>query len=220
MKYLLLAAILTTAPMVAEASFVNLELTGSWGSSDFDVSSSSGPSAPEDDDLVFGIAPSDGSVSVNLLVDTSDVVSFTTGDFGVTHDWFGYSTVSLAQDVTLGDALWDMATTPLNLEGPNGEQAYLWTDTDLTMGDPTLLSFRMFGTWTTGADSGNADMFFGSRTATTIGTQFLTWEYFEGEEIRSANYSASVSPVPLPAPALMLIAGLGGLMGLKRRKAA
>ena len=42
----------------------------------------------------------------------------------------------------------------------------------------------MFG-WAPGLQ---ADVFFGSRTLQTISTQYLLWEYYAGEEIRSQTY--------------------------------
>ncbi|MEO7660628.1 MAG: hypothetical protein ABIV48_13520, partial [Pyrinomonadaceae bacterium] len=61
-----------------------------------------------------------------------------------------------------------------------------WTDTDITKGDPTKLSFRMFGK----AEGLTADLFVGSRGHESIGPQFLLWEYYKGEEIRSTKYTA------------------------------
>lgn len=212
-------------PLSAHAGIVELDISASWTAADYDVSST-GPSVgatgvpQEDDDKVFGVAPSDGSINFTLLVDTSAVTSFNTGDFGVTHDWYGYSNVSLKNDVTFGSAIWSTADILTGLVGPNGITASLWTNSNLGAGiDPTLLSFRMFGSW----EGSNADMFIGSRTATTISDSFLMWEYFGGEEIRSAGYSASVDPVPLPAGMMLMLtglAGLGGARALRRRKSA
>jgi len=159
------------------------------------------------------VAPSDGSTTFTLRVDTSSVVHFATGDFGVTHDWYGYDMVELLGGHSFGSASWDTSDLSTGLIGPNSATATLWTDADISLANPSLLSLRMFGDW----EGNNADMFIGSRTATTIGSQFLMWEYFGGEEIRSASYSAATSAVPLPAPALLLMAGLAALGGMKRR---
>jgi len=171
----------------------------------------------EDDDAVFGVAPSDGSTTFTLQVDTSSVVSFSTGEFGVTHDWFGYDVVELLGGHSFGSASWVTADMSTGLIGPNGSTATLWTDTDIAVESPTKLSFRMFGDW----EGSSADMFIGSRTATTIGDQFLLWEYFGGEEIRSSSYSAvssaAMAPVPLPASSLLLLGGLGGLLAFRRK---
>lgn len=226
------AAILAATTLFAnsaQASVVELVVTGSWSSTDYDVSST-GPTvgatgAPEeDDDKVFGTDPADGSVTFSLLVDTSSVSSFlTTGPDPVVHDFFGYSNVTLKDPVTIGDATWDSTSSLTSLVGPGGASALLWTDTDLTTGSPSLLSFRMFGTWAGTGATGSADMFIGPRTVggsgMSIGTQFLTWEYFGGEEIRSNTYSASIAPaVPLPATSLLMIGGLAGFTAMRRRK--
>ena len=58
----------------------------------------------------------------------------------------------------------------------------------------------------------------------TIGTQFLLWEYFDGEEIRSENYTASVVPVPVPGAAILGFIGMAtsslALRGKRKKKVA
>lgn len=205
----------------AQATFIDLSVTGSWTAADYDVSST-GPSggalgiSEENDDLVFGTAASDGSTTFTLRVDTSTAVSFASGYAGITHDWYGYSDVTLVGTHTFGSASWTTGDILTDLVGVDGLTKALWTDMDIAVADPTRLSFRMFGDW----EGNNADMFFGSRTATTIGDQFLLWEYFEGEEIRSNTYSATASrPVPEPAVLSLLIFGLAGIFySTKKRK--
>jgi len=212
---------------VAQASIVELDLSASWTTADFDVSpTDDGTGLPEaDDDKVFGISPSDGSISFTLLVDTSSVTSFLVGGSEtVLHDHFGYSSVSLKSPVTLGSATWTTDDILTGLIGPGDVGAALWTDTDLTTGSPSKLSFRMFGDWAGTGGTGTADMFFGTRFLGASGygitDSFLTWEYFGGEEIRTTGYTASVSSVPVPTSSLLLISGLAGLMSLRKRKTA
>lgn len=234
MKHVLnaaLAAGLLAWGGVAQASIIELTLSADWEASDFDVSSTgtTNPADPpeDDDDLVFGIAPSAGSISFTLLVDTSSVTTFLAGGSpAVAHDHFGYSDVTLKSAVSLGTATWDLATVPVTLSGPGTSTALLWTDTDLTMADPNLVSFRMFGDWTGTGGTGSADIFFGSRFIGPSGNQisdsFLTWEYFQGEEIRTTGYSASVnavSAVPLPASSALMLAGLAGFAVMRKRRA-
>ncbi len=193
-----------------QASTVDLTITGSWTESDYDVSST-GPTvgalgiAEENDDLVFGTAPSSGSTTFTLRINTDSAVSFATGYAGITHDWFGYSDVTLLGTHTFGSASWTTSDILTNLVGVDGLMKALWTDTDIASADPSRLSFRMFGDW----EGNTADMFFGSRTTTTIGNQFLMWEYYEGEEIRSNTYSAVAQTVAAPEPATLLLLGLG-----------
>lgn len=218
LKNLFYITILLVFTASSHAAIINLSVTGSWTSSDYDVSST-GPSAgaagiaEEDDDLVFGTAASDGSTTFTLRVDTSSAVSFATGYNGITHDWYGYSDVSLVGTHTFGSASWVTDDIVTGLVGVDGLTKALWTNTDIAAADPTLLSFRMFGDW----EGNNADLFVGSRTATTIGTSFLMWEYFEGEEIRSSTYSAVARAVPEPSIIALFAAGLFGI-GFARRR--
>lgn len=213
MKHFLCAVALATLPLSANAAIIDLDITGTWTAADFGTNPVDGIDDGNDD--VFGLSPYDGSITVSLRVDTTGVETFATGDLGITHDWFGYQSVEVLDIVTLGSAVWSDTVTPVSLDGPGSSSAMLWTDTDITSGDPTLLSFRIFGEH----DGGTADMFFGARTSTTIGSQFLVWEYFAGDEIRSDSYYATAAPaVPLPAAAWGLISGLAALLGLRRRR--
>ena len=204
----------------ANATVIDLSVTMSWLEDDYDVSSdglsSGAPGVPEaDDGLVFGTAASDGSTTFVLRVETSSAISFLTGDFGVTHDWFGYSDVELLGGHSFGSASWDTASISTGLVGPNASSAALWTNTDIETADPSLLSFRMFGDW----EGNSADLFVGSRSPFTISGSALLWEYFAGEEIRSNSYSATTGAVAVPEPGSLALFGLGLLaLGQVRKK--
>lgn len=228
LRHAVLAAGLLAWGSTVQASIIELILSAEWEASDFDVSSTgtTNPSDPaeDNDDKVFGIAPTSGSISFTLLVDTSSVTTFLVGgSTAVAHDHFGYSNVTLKDPVTLGSATWDTSTVPVSLDGPASSSAQLWTDTDLTTGAPSLVSFRMFGDWAGTGGTGSADMFFGSRFIGPDGNQisesFLTWEYFQGEEIRTTGYSAAVGEVPLPAGSVLMLTGLAGFAAMRKRKA-
>lgn len=226
MKHVLVGSLIAMAPMAAQAALVDLELTANWVAADYDVSSTgpSGSTAAESDDgAVFGVAPSDGSLSLTLRVQTNSADFFAAGTGGRFHDFYGYSDVEiLGGTFTYGSATWSTSDI-INLEGPNPASANLWTDTDLESGDPTRVSFRMIADWF----DANADIFFGSRTgtiadgATQIRDNFSMSEYFAGERISvsASGYTATVTPaVPLPSSTLLLLGGLAGLAGLRRKR--
>lgn len=200
----------------AQAGVIDLKITASWNATDYDVSST-GPDSPlgipeENDDKVFGISPSAGSTTFTLRVDTSSAVFYASGYNGITHDWYGYSDVSLVGTHTFGSASWETSDILTNLVGVDGVQKALWTDTDIAAVDPTRLSFRMFGDW----EGRSADLFIGSRTTTTISKSFLMWEYYNGEEIRTSN---TVTANSVSEPATLGILGLGlSLLCVARRK--
>ena len=205
----------------ANADIIDLSVTMSWLEADYDVTST-GPDSPtgvpeEDDDKVFGTAASDGSTTFVLRVNTSSAISFMTGDFGIAHDWFGYSDVELLGGHSFGSASWVTDDILTGLVGPNTSSAALWTDTDIATTDPSRLSFRMFGDW----EGASADLFLGSRTSFTISGSALLWEYFGGEEIRSNSYSATTGAgaVAVPEPGSLTLFGLGLLaLGQVRNK--
>ncbi len=188
MLIVLMGLVLAPTAAFAQEDIIELHITATWTASDFDVSST----LFGDDDKVFGVAPSEGSTSFTLIVDTSSVVSYQTGEFGVTHDWFGYSNATLAGTHTFGSASWETSDIITGLVGPNASTAALWTDTDISNAAPSLISFRMIGDW----PGGNADLFVGPRSATTISTSFSMSEYYGGEAIQPASnaYTSSVAP--------------------------
>ena len=188
------------ATLSARAETIELTVTGRWSEGDFKVAGRPGTfynaADPAADGKVFDLSPSDGSMSLILLVSTDNALFFardsetsdSTGRIhSLTHDFYGYSDVKLVGGYyTFGGAVWNSSGVLKDLIGPNGSKAALWTDVDITKVDPTRLSFRMFGK----AGKLSADLFVGSRTPSTIGRQFLLWEYYAGEEIRSSKYTA------------------------------
>ena len=183
-----------------KAEIVELSITGYWSERDFKVTDklnrSYDPADPKFDGKVFGLAPSAGNLTLQLLVNTDAVMSFPKGTgftadgvgaYSLEHDFYGYREVLLVGDAfSFGSAAWRPDGIVAGLEGPDGSKAALWTDVDITKKDPTRISFRMFGK----SDGLMADLFVGSRTHRSIGMQFLLWEYYKGEEIRSMKYTA------------------------------
>lgn len=190
----------------AKAEIVELSVTGHWSEGDFKVTDSSDklydPANPKFDGKVFGVAPSAGNVTLRLLVNTDGGVFFPKGSgftadgvgaYTLAHDFYGYREVVLVGDAySFGSAIWRTEGILAGLEGPDQVKAALWTDVDITKEDPTRVSFRMFGK----ADGLTADLFVGSRIHGSIGRQFLLWEYYKGEEIRSAKYTAKSKKLP------------------------
>lgn len=221
---LVLLSMLVIAP-TSQAVLLDLTVTASWTTSDYDVSST-GPSVgalgipEEDDDLVFGVAPSNGSTSFTLRIETDSAVSYATGYNGITHDWWGYSDVELLGTHTFGSATWTTDDILTDLVGVDSMTMALWTDTDVSLADPSRLSFRMMGDW----EGATADLFIGSRTITTISDSFLMWEYYGGEEIRNSGsvnaYVAERPEVSVPSPVSFWLMGSGliALIGAKYRK--
>ena len=183
---------------VVNAEIVEFRITGYWSEKDFKVIQKSDPSysvdQPRVDGKGLGVSPSGGEVTLTLLVNTDRSVFFAKGAenigrdgkvYTLEHDFYGYKEVSLADSTfSFGSATWKTEGILTGLEGPNGTLAALWTDTDITKEDPARMSFRMFGK----AEGLKADLFVGGRSATKIGRQFLLWEYYAGEEIRSYKY--------------------------------
>jgi hypothetical protein len=170
---------------------VYLEVTGSWTPANYYVQST-GPTMgarripQENDDMVFGVAPSAGSTTFTLLVDTSTVQYFPMGYQGAAHPWYGYNGVQIVGTHRFGTAWWTTSSILTGLIGPGGARAALWTNKDLRTADPTLLSIRMFGHW-----SGyTADLFVGIRTNTTIYESFMLAEYYNGEHLFSESNAA------------------------------
>lgn len=207
----------------AQATQIELNITASWTASNFNIA----PTGPvsfamgipeENDDLVFGIAPSDGSTTFTLLVETNSAVSFASGYNGITHDWYGYSDVTLVGTHNLGSASWTTSDL-VDLDGVDGLKKLLWTDSDIAVADPTRLSVRMLGDW----EGYIADLFVGSRTNTTIFNNFYIGEYYAGEYINGTTIDTSTNAVntgriPEPATLLLMGAGLAGVVASRKKR--
>lgn len=194
----------------APGAIVELTLVARWVAADFDVSSTgTDPSSgvpQENDDLVFGVAPSDGSTTVRLRVNTDSATAlYPAGSSGgglPLHDIIGYTDVEfVGGSHTFGSATWENAGI-INLDGIDGLSAKLWLDRDLLSGDPTRVGFRAFGT----GDGISSDLFFGSAAVEGITSDFLLWEYYQGEEIRNESGVEAFVPTPGTAGALGFVA--------------
>lgn len=181
--------------LAASATFaqdmVYLEVTGSWTPASFHVESTGptmgGRGAPdENDDMVFGVAPSTGSTTFTLLVDTSTVQYIPRGNLGTTHPWYGYNGVRLVGTHRVGTAWWTTENINIGLYGPGNARATLWTNADLRIADPTLISIRMMGHW----NRYIGDLNVGIRTNTTICRTFMLAEYYNGENLLSESLAA------------------------------
>ncbi len=202
----LVLAVILFSQNVVSAEIVELSITGYWSEGNFKVTGKSdqsfSPADPNFDGKVLGVAPSAGQVTFDLVVDTDRSMFFPKGAhttlsdgkaYTLAHDFYGYRAASLAGGpFAFGTARWRTDGIVTRLEGPDGVQAALWTDVDITKEDPGRVSFRMFGK----AEGILADLFVGGRSATSIGDQFLLWEYYAGEEIRSMKYVAKRKVVP------------------------
>ena len=185
--------------VTVRAEIVELSITGHWSEKDFKVTSRTDgqydSANPKFDGTVFGTVPAAGNVTVQLLVNTNGSLFFAKGsEFNaedgrvemLTHDFYGYRDVVLVGDAfSFGTAVWRSDGILTGLVGPNSTKVALWTDADITKKDPTRVSFRMFGK----ADGLMADLFVSSSNQASIRMQFLLWEYYKGEEIRSEKYS-------------------------------
>lgn len=204
-QFFLFLIICLLAPRTADAKLVELTITGHWTEGEFKVigpnDASYDSANPQFDGKVFGVAPSSGNVTMQLIVNTDGGVFFAKGSrfaadgdraYVLAHDFFGYKDVKLVGDsFTFGTAAWRSDGILADLVGPDGQKASLWTDEDITKSDPSRISFRMFGR----ADRLSSDLFVGSRNNEAIGSEFLLWEYYKGEEIRSRKYTVKAKPI-------------------------
>ena len=209
----------------AAASTVLVDISASWDESNFSVTdtldAAYNPANPEFDGEVFEVAPSSGTETIELMVNTDGALVYSSGytfningvDYTLAHDWYGYMNVELVNPYTFGTASWDN-TGILHLVGVEGQSAALWTNSDISNSNPTKVAFRMFGS----GDGLTADLFVGSWTYEEISSEFLIWEYFGGEEIRTNSYDVVTSVIPVPTAVWLFSSGLLGLVGVTRRK--
>lgn len=184
---------------VSKAEIVELTITGHWSERDIKVTSKLdklyNPADPRLDGKVFGVDSSAGSLTLQLIVDTEGSIFFPKGsratyDGGqpntLTRDFYGYREVRLVRDTySFGNATWKSEGILVGLIGPDRKKAALWTDVDIRKGEPSRVFFRMFGK----AEGLKADLFISSGSQESVRKQFLLWEYYGGEEIRSGSFT-------------------------------
>lgn len=211
---------LATTLYSMQSMAVLLDIGASWTADDFSTGI-----LPSSNGEVFGVAPSVGSTTVHLDVNTDSFYMFPSGytynhlgvDYTLSHDFYGYTDVQLVGGIySFGSATWNSEGILDYLEGPDELEAALWSNTDITSSDPSLVSFRMFGS----GDGITADLFAGSRTPSTINNDFTLWEYYQGDEIRVDGYTVSRpnASIPEPTTLALIAAGLFGLGVTRRRK--
>ena len=145
-RFVLVLGISLFLVQTARAEIVELSIAGRWTEKDFKVTSRKDgrydPANPKFDGLVFGVAPIEGSVTLQLLINTDGNIFFAkgaefaaegVGAYTLSHDFYGYRDVTLVGgSFTFGGAVWGSDGILAGLEGPERVKAALWTDTDIT----------------------------------------------------------------------------------------
>lgn len=217
-KHIATILALSTLPVAANAAVFEFAFEGYVSSTNAgDNSDVAAIGALNVDDFVSGSFTFDGSTVVDNGGTTSSNAG-TVSNFELTIDGFDYVATGLGSNriydnhmpgsaASVTDAFFALASVTGATQGgvaPSYGQFSLGTIVDLSIlagtGSPTLLDFNNLIA---------ANTFDGN-------TNFLT--FTDGADVRYDLTSVTVAAVPLPAAGMFLVAGLGALGAMKRRK--